>query len=97
MNPASYRRGIRQRTYWFSSRELLGFSGVQPTSLLLCVVPLLASAAGRQKNQADSGLLFPPSPRPSGRSPHRPLIFLQPKTRVPVNIRDLTSGLGISF
>src|SRR5713226_3508899 len=29
-----------------------------------------------QKNQTDFGLLYPPSPRPSGRSPHRPLIFL---------------------
>src|SRR5216110_2240258 len=40
MNPASYRRGIRQRTNWPSSRELFGFSGVRPL-LLLCAVRLL--------------------------------------------------------
>jgi len=48
--------------------------------LLLCIVLLLASAAGRQKNQTDFGLLYPSSPRRSGRSPHRPLIFLAAET-----------------
>src|SRR5882762_7301737 len=31
-----------------------------------------------RKNQTDFGLLYPPSPRPSGRSPHRSLIFFWP-------------------
>ena len=55
MNPASYRRKIRESTNWSGSRELFGVSGVNHCS---CVVLLLASAAGGQKNRTDFGLLF---------------------------------------
>jgi hypothetical protein len=54
----------------------VGFWGhASVTCLLRCVALLLASAAGSLNSPADFRLQYPPSP-PSGRSPHRPLIFL---------------------
>ena len=67
MYPASYRRIVLWQANYASSRELLGF---------LCVVLLLASAAERLEKPTNFGLLYPPSPRPSGRCPQRPLTFL---------------------
>src|SRR6266446_10188793 len=54
--------------------SLFGFSGALQCSW---VSPCCSRAQQNdQKHQTDFGLLYPPSPRPSGRCPQRPLTFL---------------------
>src|SRR5216684_7306692 len=77
MRLASYRRERWWSTNYASSRELFWFSGVVQRLVYSCLSSCCSRAQQNgQKNQTDFGLLYPPSPRPSGRSPHRPLIFL---------------------